>query len=208
VNVLTARELPKSDRRPRDFNTAPEGLMFQTIAIVVGLLVGLLAVLVAALLIYAATKPDAFRIQRSTSINAPPERVFGLINDFHNWGAWSPWEKMDPALKRTYSGAPSGKGAVYEWEGNKKVGKGRMEIKEASPPSKVVIKLDFLKPFEAHNTAEFTMERQGDSTHVTWLMHGRQPYMIKVMSTFFSMDKMVGKDFETGLANLKNNAEK
>jgi uncharacterized protein YndB with AHSA1/START domain len=182
--------------------------MLETIAIVVGLLVGLLAILVAALLIYAAIKPDAFRIERSGSINAPPERVFGLINDFHNWSAWSPWEKMDPGLKRTYSGAAGGKGAVYEWEGNKKVGKGRMEITEASPPSKVVIKLDFLKPFEAHNTAEFTMESLGNSTNVTWAMHGRQPYMIKVMSTFFSMDKMVGKDFETGLANLKNNAEK
>jgi hypothetical protein len=115
---------------------------------------------------------------------------------------------LDPALKRTYSGAASGQGAVYEWEGNKKVGQGRMEIMESSPSSKITIKLDFLKPFEAHNSAEFTLDRQGDSTTVTWVMNGRQPYMFKVMSLFFSMDKMIGKDFEAGLANLKSITEK
>src|SRR5206468_3186084 len=149
----------------------------------------------------------AFRIERGTTIKAPPEKIFALINDFHNWGSWSPWEKMDPTMKRTHSGPPSGLGAVYEWEGNKKVGKGRMEIVESSSPSKTVIKLDFFKPFEAHNTAEFTLEPQGDSTNVTWAMHGRQPYMLKVMCLFMDMDKMVGKDFETGLANMKAAAE-
>jgi carbon monoxide dehydrogenase subunit G len=179
--------------------------MFLTVVIIV---VVVLVVGVAALLGFAAIKPDAFRVQRAAGIKAPPEKILPLINDFHNWGSWSPWEKLDPALKRTYSGAASGQGAVYEWEGNKKVGQGRMEIMESSPPSKITIKLDFLKPFEAHNTAEFMLERQGDSTAVTWTMHGRQPYMIKVMSLFFSMDKMIGKDFETGLANLKSITEK
>ncbi|MGQ0810689.1 MAG: SRPBCC family protein [Nitrospiraceae bacterium] len=175
--------------------------MFKIIAIVV-------VVLIAALLIYAATKPDTFRVQRATTIKAPPEKIFPLINDFHSWGAWSPYEKLDPAMKRTYSGAAHGKGAVYEWESNGKAGKGRMEIAEASPPSKVTINLDFMKPFEAHNTAEFTLEPKGDSTNVTWAMYGPSPYMAKVIHIFFSMDSMVGKDFETGLANLKTVAEK
>ena len=179
--------------------------MLQTIIIVV---VVVLVIGVAGLLGFAAIKPDEFRIQRAASIKAPPEKIFPLINDFHNWGSWSPWEKLDPALKRTYSGATSGQGVVYEWEGNMKVGQGRMEIMESSPSSKITIKLDFLKPFEAHNCAEFTLDRQGDSTTVTWVMNGRQPYMFKVMSLFFSMDKTIGKDFETGLANLKSITEK
>ena len=175
--------------------------MFKTIALVV-------VVLIVAVLIFAATTPDTFRVQRATSIKAPPEKIFPLINDLHSWDAWSPWEKMDPAMKRTFSGAASGKGAVYEWEGNHEVGKGRMEITESSPPSKVVIKLDFIKPFEAHNSAEFTLDSQGDSTNVTWAMHGPNPYMAKVIHIFFSMDSMVGKQFEAGLANLKTIAEK
>ena len=165
-------------------------------------------VLIVALLVYATTKPDTFRVQRSASINAPPEKIFPHINDFHSWGAWSPWEKMDPALKRTHSGAPQGKGAIYEWDGNKDVGTGRMEIVETVPPSKVVIKLDFLKPFEAHNQAEFTVTSSGSSTQVTWAMYGPQPYMMKVMGLFCSMDKMVGGQFEKGLADLKALAEK
>jgi uncharacterized protein YndB with AHSA1/START domain len=166
-----------------------------------------LAVVIAAVLIIAATKPDTFRIERSATIKAPPERIFALINDFHNWAAWSPWEKMDPNLKRTFSGQPSGTGSIYEWEGNKKVGQGRMEIKESSPSRKITIQLDFLKPFEAHNTAEFTLESQGDSTNVNWAMHGRQPFMFKVMKVFMNMDKLVGKNFEAGLANLKAQTE-
>jgi hypothetical protein len=176
-----------------------------TIAIVVAVV---LVVVVAALLALAASKPDTFRIQRTANIKASPDKVFVLINDFHSWVAWSPWEKMDPELKRTYSGAANGEGAVYEWEGNKKVGQGRMEITQTTPPRRVMIQLDFIKPFEAHNTAEFTLDAQGDGTNVTWAMHGRQPFMFKVMSLFFSMDKMVGKDFETGLANMKSIAEK
>ena len=167
-----------------------------------------IVVLIAALLVFAATKPDTFRVQRSASIKAPPEKIFPLINDFHSWGAWSPYEKLDPTMKRTYSGAASGKGAVYEWESNGKAGVGRMEITNTSPPSQVTINLDFVKPFEAHNIAEFTLETQGDSTNVTWAMRGPLPYIAKVMHVIFNMDSMVGKDFETGLANLKTVAEK
>jgi len=166
-----------------------------------------IVVLIVALLIYAATKPDTFRIQRSATIKAPPEKIFSFLDDFHKWISWSPWEKMDPALKRTHSGAMSGKGAVYEWEGNNQVGKGRMEITDTSPPSKVLIKLDFLKPFEAHNTAEFTLSGGDNSTNVIWAMYGPQPYMAKVVSLFFSMDKMVGGQFEQGLANLRTVSE-
>ncbi|MDO9119750.1 MAG: SRPBCC family protein [Nitrospira sp.] len=170
--------------------------------------IALLAItLMAAILIYAATKPDTFRVQRAATIMAAPEKVFGLISDLHQWAAWSPWEKMDPAMKRTYSGAPQGTGAALEWDGNTDVGTGRMEIVSAVPSSRVVFKLDFLKPFEAHNQAEFTLEGGGTATTVTWAMHGPQPYMMKVMDVVMGMDKMVGKDFETGLANLKQLAE-
>jgi uncharacterized protein YndB with AHSA1/START domain len=174
--------------------------MFKTIGIVV--------VVIAAFLLYAANQPDNFRVQRATTIKAPPEKIFPLISDFHGWSAWSPWEKMDPAMKRTYSGAASGKDAAYAWEGNSKVGEGRMEILEASPPSKVSIKLDFLKPFEGHDTAEFTLEPKGESTSVAWVMYGPSSYFAKVIGVFVSMDSMIGKDFETGLANLKAVAEK
>jgi hypothetical protein len=167
-----------------------------------------LVVVVAAVLLFAATKPDAFRVQRSISVKAPPEKVFALINDFHSWGLWSPFEKLDPSMKKTYSGAGNGTGAVYEWEGNSKSGAGRMEILQTTVPSKVTVKLDFIKPFEGHNTAEFTMEPQGNSTNVTWAMYGASPYIAKVMTLFFSMDKVVGKDFETGLSNIKALAEK
>jgi uncharacterized protein YndB with AHSA1/START domain len=165
-------------------------------------------VLIAALLAYAATKPDTFSVQRTASIKAPPEKIYPLISDFHSWSAWSPWEKLDPAMKKTHSGPTSGKGAIYEWEGNSDVGKGRMEITEATPPSKVGIKLDFREPFEAHNVTEFTLQPKGDSTTVVWAMHGPNQYLGKVMSVFVSMDRMIGKDFETGLANLKTLAEK
>jgi uncharacterized protein YndB with AHSA1/START domain len=166
------------------------------------------ALLVVSLLAYAATKPDAFRVQRTATIAAPPEKVFGLIQDLHQWASWSPWEKMDPGMKKTYSGAPLGRGAILEWDGNTDVGTGRMEIVSTVPSSRVVIKLDFLKPFEAHNQAEFTVESSGATTSVTWAMHGPQPFIMKVMDLVMGMDKMVGKDFETGLANLKQLAEK
>src|SRR3954453_16503782 len=139
----------------------------------VAVILVILLVVVAAILILAAMKPATFRITRATSIKAPPEKIFPLIADFHAWSAWSPWEKMDPALKRSYSGPASGQGAVYEWEGNSKVGKGRMEIIDAPPPSRVSIKLDFLKPMQAHNVATFTLEPRDGATTVTWSMDGR-----------------------------------
>ena len=174
--------------------------MLKTIAIAVVVVVG-------GFLIYAATRPDTFRVERTATIKAPPERIFPLINDFQRWGAWSPFEKKDPAMKRTLSGAPSGSGAVYEWDGNKEIGQGRMEIVESLPPSRVTLKLDFTRPFKAHNIVDFTLEPRGDSTQVTWAIHGPSPFISKVMGIVFNMDKMIGKDFEAGLAALKTVSE-
>ncbi len=165
-------------------------------------------VLVAALLIFAATRPDTFRLQRSITINAPPEKIFPFINDFRHWPSWSPWEKMDLGMKKTHSGSSQGRGAVYEWDGNKDVGTGRMEVLDSIPASKILIKLDFFKPFEAHNTAEFTLTPSAGSTQVTWAMYGPQPYLMKVMGLFCSPERMIGPQFETGLANLKTISEK
>lgn len=158
-------------------------------------------------LIYAASRPDAFRIERSTNIQASPEKIFTLINDFKQWEKWSPWEKIDPALKRTYSGSASGIGAIYAWHGDKNVGQGNMEIIEASPFSKVTIKLDLIAPFAAHNTVEFTLIKKGGTTNLTQAMYGSRPYISKLMELFFSMEKMIGGKYEEGLANLKNIAE-
>ena len=166
-----------------------------------------IVVAIVAVLVLAATRPGVFRVERTAAIKAPPEKIFPFINDFHRWAAWSPWEKIDPALKRTFNGPPTGKGTLYAWEGNSKVGSGSMEITESSPPGRIVIKLDFMKPFEAHNIAEFTLVPGGDSTTVTWAMYGPVPYMAKIMHVFFSMEKMVGGSFEEGLANLKAAAE-
>ena len=174
--------------------------MLKTIGIVI-------LVLVLGVIGLAATKPDTFEVKRSVVVKAPPAKVSGFISDFHNWPGWSPWEKLDPTMKKTLSGAPSGKGAIYEWEGNDQVGKGRMEIVDASD-SQVTIKLDFLKPFEAHNTALFSLKPQGDSTEVTWAMTGPSPFVTKLIQVFASMDAMVGKDFEKGLSQLKVLAEK
>jgi hypothetical protein len=178
--------------------------MFEIVVIIA---VGIAAA-IAIILILAAARPDTFRVQRATGVKAAPEKIFPLINDFHQWGLWSPYENKDPAMKRSYGGAASGKGAVYGWDGNNNVGAGRMEILEALAPAKIVIKLDFFKPFEGHNTAEFAMLPRGDATQVTWLMHGPLPLMGKIMHLFVNMDRMIGKDFEIGLANLKSLAEK
>jgi uncharacterized protein YndB with AHSA1/START domain len=172
----------------------------------------LLALLIVGFLVLASMKPNTFRVQRSIDINAPPEKIYPLINDYKQWASWSPYEKIDPAMKRTFSGASSGKGAIYEWEGNKNIGRGRMEIIEATPPSKIGIKLDFFSPFEAHNIAEFTMQPKRDATNVTtnvtWAMHGPVPFMAKIMHMIFSMDRMVGGQFEEGLTNMKAVAER
>ena len=178
--------------------------MFEIIAIIAVVL----AIAIAIVLILAATKPDTLRVQRAVSIKSPAERIFPMINDFHQWRSWSPYDERDPALKRTYEGAESGKGAVYAWDGNRNVGSGRMEILEASAPSRIFIKLDFFKPFEGHNTAEFTMLPHGDVTNLTWTMVGPAVFMSKLMQVFMNLDRMIGRDFEAGLANLKKLAEK
>lgn len=175
--------------------------MFKTLSLVI-------AAALAALLAFAATRPDSFRVERSITVAAPPEKIFPLINDLRLWAGWSPWEKMDPLMKRTHSGPPAGVGATYDWQGNKQVGTGRMRILQAAAPSQVVIQLDFLAPFEAHNTAEFTLTPQAGGTQVRWAMTGPSPYLAKLMHLFVSMDSMVGKDFEAGLQSLKALAEK
>lgn len=175
-------------------------MLFNILAVVV--------VIVVALLIFASTRPNTLHVTRSAVVNARADEIFPLLNDFHRWGSWSPWERLDPDLKRQYSGAESGVGAIYNWEGNKKVGAGRMEITDSAAPSRVVIKLDFLKPFEAHNTTEFGLEPKGLATNVTWTMRGPNSLMSKVMGLFMNMDRLIGTDFEKGLANLKEVTEK
>lgn len=175
--------------------------MLKTIGIIV-------AVLIIGVMILAATMPDTFKVERKASIKAPPEKVFAILNDFKSWGVWSPWEKKDPAMKRNFGAVTSGKGATYAWEGNKDVGVGNMEMAESTPPSKLVINLNFLKPFEAHNTATFVLASSAGATDVAWSMDGKHNFISKIMCLFMDMDKMVGKDFEAGLANLKAAAEK
>ncbi|MBL1262539.1 SRPBCC family protein [Candidatus Methylomicrobium oryzae] len=159
------------------------------------------------LLIFAATRPNTFHVERSAIIHAPPEKIFPLINDFREWEPWSPWEKIDPEIKRTYSGALRGEGAIYEWSGNKNIGQGRMEIVESLPPFKIKLKIDFIKPFKAHNTIEFTLVPHGDSTTVTQAMYGPSPFVSRLMGIFCNMDKMIGRKYEEGLANLKTLSE-
>ena len=170
--------------------------MFKKILIV-------LAVIVAGVLGLAATKPDTFTVQRSTTIKASPEKIFPLVADFHRWADWSPWEHLDPAMKRSHSGPASGPGAVYNWDGNQEVGAGRMALLAAQVPAKLTIQLDFIRPFEGHNSSDFSFVPQGDATLVTWVMNGPTPFVSKLMQVFFSMDKLIGKDFEAGLAKLK-----
>jgi carbon monoxide dehydrogenase subunit G len=178
--------------------------MLKAVAVIAVIIV----VALAAVLAYAATKPDTFRLSRAASIKAPPEKIFPFLNDLRSFATWSPYEKKDPAMKRTFGGAASGKGATYEWDGDKNVGKGRLTIADSSAPSKVTMNLDFISPWEAHNIVEFTLEPKGDTTNVTWAMHGPAPFMAKVMHVFINMDRMVGDDFEAGLGNLKTLAEK
>jgi len=167
-----------------------------------------LALALVTVLILAVRKPDMLRVTRSTLVAAPAQTIFPLINDFRQWGGWSPYEHKDPAMKRSYSGADHGTGAVYAWDGNNNVGSGRMEILEIQPPSRIVIKLDFIRPLEGHNTAEFTLLPQGNATNLTWTMLGPAPFMSRLMQVFINLDQMIGKDFEAGLANLKKLTEK
>lgn len=175
--------------------------MFWILAVIVG--VG-----AAALLTHAAALPNSFHIHRSTNIKAHPEEIFPLINDFHHWETWSPWEKSDPGIKRIYSGAADGKGAVCEWSGNKNSGRGRMEITESSPSSRIVLKLDFIKPVAARHIVKFTLLAHGDSTTVTQAMDGKSPYFSRLRGIFFNSNKMIVEKYEEGLAKLKAIAEK
>lgn len=172
-----------------------------------GIIIAIILLAIAAFLAYAATRPDTFRVERSMLIMAPPEKIYALVIDLHRWTVWSPYEKKDPAMTRGFSGSEQGLGAVYEWEGNNNVGKGRMEIIKATPPSRIAIKLDFIKPFEGHNVATFTFVPSGDATAVTWAMDGPSKFITKVMGLVFNMDKMIGTDFAVGLANLKAASE-
>jgi hypothetical protein len=167
---------------------------------------GLLA-LVGALLLFATTRPDTFSVERRIVIQAAPEKIQPLLADFHRWADWSPWEKLDPAMNRTFGGPAAGVGATYAWNGNKDVGSGFMAVKSATN-DKVSIQLDFIEPFEGHNTADFLLAPQGGGTEVRWVMFGPTPYISKLMGVFVSMDTMIGKDFEKGLAQLKAAAEK
>ncbi len=168
----------------------------------------LMVVAVAAVLTIAVSRPNDFRVERSTVIKGPASNIYPLISDFRRWGAWSPWEKIDPSMQRTFGGAQSGVGATYAWAGVGKAGAGRMEITQAADPSTVVIKLDFIKPFEGHNVATYTLQPDGDGTRVTWVMDGPRPFISKLMGVFFNMDTMIGRDFEAGLANMKAVAER
>jgi hypothetical protein len=162
---------------------------------------------IAVILILAAMKPDNFRFQRTATIKAPPEKIMPLLADLRRHREWSPWEQKDPDMKRVYSGAPSGRGAIYEWDGNNNIGSGRMEIMETTR-TKIVYDMLFLKPWEAHNTAEIVMVPNGDTTAITWAMYGPNPFFGRIVHTLMDVDKMVGVEFATGLANLKNLTEK
>lgn len=166
-----------------------------------------LVLVVVLFLIVAAMQPAEFRLSRSASIAAPPATVFAQVNDLHNWEAWSPWAKLDPTMKTVHAGAPAGAGAIYSWTGNSKVGAGRMTILESRVPDLVRIKLEFLKPFTATNTTEFTFAPQGGSTGVTWSMVGTNNFMAKAFGLIVNCEKMVGRDFEKGLAQLKSIVE-
>lgn len=177
--------------------------MLKILAIVAAIVV----VAILGLLAYVSTRPDTFRVQRATTIKAPPEKIFLLINDLQAWRGWSPFEKKDPDMQRSYSGPAAGLGARYAWNGDKNIGTGSLEIIESAPNAKVVVRLDFIKPFESTNRADFTLDPKGDGTTVTWTMTGPLTLMFKIVHLVFNFDRMVGGDFEAGLADLKTMAE-
>ncbi len=169
-----------------------------------------LAAIVVVLVVFlaiVALLPSEFRVVRSGNIAAPATDVFAQVNDFHKWQAWSPWAKLDPTAKNTYAGAPAGKGAIFSWAGDRNVGEGSMTLLESRPNDLISIKLEFRKPFKATNTAEFSFKPDGNQTRVTWSMSGRKNFIVKAFSLFMSMDKMVGAQFEQGLANMKSVVE-
>ena len=170
------------------------------------ILIGL-AVIVVILVVIVALQPSTYQVERSATISAPAAAVFAQVNDFHKWNAWSPWAKLDPAMKQTFEGTPAGNGAIYTWAGNKEVGEGRMTITESHPSDLIRIKLEFLKPFASTNTTEFTFTPQGNQTAVKWKMSGENNFIAKAFQLVMSMDKMIGGDFEKGLAQMKSVAE-
>lgn len=175
------------------------------------LLLGAVVVIVLLIAIFCAVvamQPSHYQVERSATMNAPAAVVFAQVNDFHKWDAWSPWAKMDPNMKQNYEGAPAGNGAVYSWAGNSDVGEGRMTITESRPSDLIKIKLEFIKPFAATNATDFTFVPQGNQTSVKWTMSGDKNFITKAFTMFMNMDKMVGNDFEKGLAQMKTVAEK
>jgi len=166
-----------------------------------------LAVIVIVVVVVVAVQPSGFRVERTATISAPAPAVFGQVNDFHNWEAWSPWAKLDPTMRQAFEGAPAGTGAIYTWTGNKQVGEGRMTVTESRPNELIRIRLEFLKPFAATNTAEFAFKPEGNQTVVTWSMVGKNNFMAKAVHLVVNMDRMVGGDFEKGLARMKSVAE-
>jgi hypothetical protein len=166
-----------------------------------------IAVIVIVLVVIIAMQPSEFRVTRTATISAPPSAVFAQVNDFHNWDAWSPWAKLDPAMKQTHEGSPSGTGAIYSWVGNNKVGEGRMTLTESHPSDLIRIQLEFLRPFKATNTSEFSFNSEGNQRVVTWSMSGRKNFIFKAFGMVMNMDKMVGGDFEKGLAQMNSLVE-
>lgn len=171
------------------------------------MILAVVALLIVAFLGYVTTRPSELRVERKARMRAAPGRIFGELNDFRKWTGWSPWEKMDPALTREYLGAREGKGAAYAWKGNAKVGEGKMEILESTPPVTLRIQLDFIKPFRSRNLTTFTLMPDGEFTELTWAMRGPATFMTKLMGVFMDFDKAIGKDFEQGLANLRGVVE-
>jgi hypothetical protein len=181
--------------------------MLGPILITLGAILAVIIVIIAVVVLVAALQPSEFRVVRSASMSAPASDIFAQVNDFHHWQAWSPWAKRDPAMKQNYEGAPSGAGAIYSWAGNKEVGEGRMTLTESRPNDLIRINLEFMKPFKATNTAEFSFKPDGNQTAVTWSMSGRKVFIMKVFGLFMNMDKMIGGDFEKGLASMKSVVE-
>jgi Polyketide cyclase / dehydrase and lipid transport len=164
--------------------------------------IGVMVLLILGALAFIATRPDDFRIQRSAQVDASPDAVFSIINEVRRWGEWSPYEKRDPNMKKTFEGPPSGPGASYSWNGNNDVGEGRMTIVQSKPGELVSMKLEFSRPFKCTNEVNFKLAPSDGGTRVSWMMDGKHNIMMKAMSLFMDLDKMVGKDFEDGLANL------
>lgn len=160
-------------------------------------------IIIVGILALAAVQPDDYKVERSITIQAPADIVFTQVNDFHKWAAWSPWAKMDPQAKFTFEGAENGAGAIHTWDGNKNLGAGKMTIIESNPHSVIKIQLDFEKPMKSTSVADFKFDHQNDQTTLTWTMSGKCNYMCKLMGLFMNMDKMIGGQFDKGLADIK-----